>query len=608
MAFLRSRLLFLLTFFGLLALNSGLVASRAWGLGVDIWPALATLFVVEFLGVLGILFGHLRPVEHELRALRRATAEAQRLELEAAEQLRAARDVALEANRAKSQFLANMSHEMRTPLTGILGMIDLLTHTKLDPTQKRYVDTLVTTSEALLSLVEDVLDISKIEAGKMHLDRAPFDLRQTALDACRVLSAQASQKGLALETDLDAGLATRYVGDAHRLRQILLNLLGNAIKFTSSGEVRLRVRNRGVGLLEFAISDTGIGIPPDRLQAIFEPFEQADANTARAHGGTGLGLSISALLVSRMGGTLSVASEVAKGSTFTFALPLEPVAELVEVDLSAPSPEPGPASRNSVERILLAEDNLVNQQVVLLRLQQAGFEVSIAANGREAVEAFDRGGIDLILMDVQMPEMDGLRATRLIRSREKATGGHIPIVAVTANVLEGERRRCLTAGMDDYLSKPVRSKELFETVARLLHRPDLASPPPAEGDPDRSVATTPSAEKPDWLLAMQSMNFGEEAIHRLLHAFALTVPERLASLQEAVDLADSARVILLSHTLKGSLVVFGAKHSAELAGRLEQGGREGKLEEAAALLAKIRESVAPLLDSMRAYLGDKVTR
>ena len=297
-----------------------------------------------------------------------------------------------------------------------------------------------------------------------------------------------------------------------------------------------------------------------------------------------------------MGGELTAASELGKGSTFTFTLALEPVADLVAVDLSTPPPEPAPRSLSG--RILLAEDNLVNQQVMLLRLQQAGFEVSIAANGREAVEAFDRGGIDLILMDVQMPEMDGLRATRLIRSREKAAGGHLPIVAVTANVLEGERRRCLTAGMDDYLSKPVRSKELFETVARLLHRPDIATLPPAETDPDPSAPTG----TPDWLRAMRSMNFAEEAIGRLLHAFALTVPERLASLQEAVDLPDPTRVVLLSHTLKGSLVVFGAKSSAELAGRLEQAGREGNLADAAPLLAEIRESIAPLLDSMRAYL------
>jgi signal transduction histidine kinase/DNA-binding response OmpR family regulator len=594
MAFLRSRLFFLLTFFGLLALNSVVVASRAWDLGVDLRHSLATLFLVEFLGVLWILFGLLRPVERELRDQRISIAEAQRQTQEAAGQLRAARDVALGANRAKSQFLANMSHEIRTPLTGILGMIDLLTQTGLDPTQKRYVETLVASSEALLSLIEDVLDISKIEAGKLQLDRAPFDLRQTALDACRVLSAEASQKGLALVTDLAPALATRYNGDGPRLRQILLNLLGNAIKFTPAGEVRLRVRKGGAGLLEFAISDTGIGIAPDRLQAIFAPFEQADADIAREHGGTGLGLSISSLLVSRMGGTLSVTSEVGRGSTFSFALPLDPVADLVEVDISTPPP---PTRRACTGRILLAEDNLVNQQVLLLRLQQAGFEVTIAANGREAVEAFDRGGIDLILMDVQMPEMDGLRATRLIRSREKAGGGHIPIVAVTANVLEGERRRCLTAGMDDYLSKPVRSSELFGTVARLLHRPDLASFSHPQDETDAP------AETPDWRVAMQAMNFAEDAIDRLCHAFTLTVPERLALLQEAVDQADAARVVLSSHTLKGSLVVFGAKQAAELAGRIEQAGREGKLEDATPLLAALREGVAPLLESMRAYLG-----
>ena len=268
------------------------------------------------------------------------------------------------------------------------------------------------------------------------------------------------------------------------------------------------------------------------------------------------------------------------------------------------SPPRVPLLSGRLGKILLAEDNIVNQQVLLLRLQQAGFEVLIAANGREAVEVFGEGGIDMILMDLQMPEMDGLRATRLIRSQEKATGSRVPIVAVTANVVEGERQRCVAAGMDDYLSKPVRGKELFETIARLLHLPDVAEALRSHGGhapKNPSTPSAPSPEEPGWLLVLRSMRFGEEAIRRLVRTFVTTTPERLASLQQAVDLADLEQISLVSHTLEGSLLVFGAQPCAELARRLEQSAREGKVAEAAPLLSSIRLGIQPLLDSMQEF-------
>ena len=293
-----------------------------------------------------------------------------------------------------------------------------------------------------------------------------------------------------------------------------------------------------------------------------------------------------------MGGTLSVTSEVGEGSTFAFAIPLEPVADLVEVDLSNPAPPP---SRPATGRILLAEDNLVNQQVLLLRLQQAGFEVSIAANGREAVEAFDRGGIDLILMDVQMPEMDGLRATRLIRvAREGRRRPH------PHRRRHRERPRGRAAPLPRRRHGRLPQQARPERGTLRDGRPAAAPAGPRLVLPRR--AAPPPPETPDWRLAMRAMNFEEEAIDRLIHAFTSTVPERLASLQEAVDQADPAQVVASGHTLKGSLVVFGAKQAADLAGRLEQAGREGKIEEAATLLAALREAIAPLLESMRDYL------
>ena len=255
-----------------------------------------------------------------------------------------------------------------------------------------------------------------------------------------------------------------------------------------------------------------------------------------------------------------------------------------------------PHEKVHLGRILVAEDNLINQQVLLHRLQRAGFEVLIAANGLEAVEAFGLGGIDLILMDVQMPEMDGLRATRLIRAREKIAGSHVPIVAITANVLEGEFKRCLSAGMDDYLSKPVRGKELFQTITRLLPKPEIVATLQA---PSESSLASP--ESPGWLLALRSMRFDEEAIHHLIKTFFTTAPEHLASLQQAVDLADLARIMQVSHTLEGSLLVFGAQRGAELAQRLEESARAGRLADSAPLLSEIRLGIQELLDSMREY-------
>ncbi|MFO0843963.1 MAG: ATP-binding protein [Gemmataceae bacterium] len=501
---------------------------------------------------------------------------------------RAAGDEVRRASDAKSHFLASMSHEMRTPLNGVIGMVELLAQTRVTEQQRGYLDTLGKSAESLLALVNDVLDISKVEAGRLDLEEIAFDPRQLARDALGVVSQQARRKGLALSSRLDPGLPAAVRGDPGRLRQILLNLLSNAVKFTDHGEVELAVELvAGRPALRFSVRDTGVGIAPERQRAIFEPFAQGDASTARTHGGTGLGLTIASRLVELMGGRLSVSSEPGRGSTFAFAVPLE-AAQL--------SPAPGLPAATRPEpraRVLLAEDNTVNQQVLTLLLEKAGYLVGVVGNGREAVERLQREPFDLVLMDVQMPQMDGLRAARLIRQREKAVGGHVPIVAVTANAVQGERQRCLAAGMDDYLSKPVRGSELFAVVGRLLG--DRAAPAEAS-------APAPAGE-PVWVAPLVAMGFDRPAVAKLARTFLDTVPPRLEALRQALAQGQAEQVRQTAHSLKGSLAVFAAREAIEAARRLEHAGAERKLEGAEELVAQLAGQVEPLLASMKAYLG-----
>jgi PAS domain S-box-containing protein len=375
------------------------------------------------------------------------------------------------ADHAKGEFLANMSHEIRTPMNGIIGVTELLLDTTLSNVQSDYVGMIKRSADTLLVILNDILDFSKIEAGKLQVEKVPFLLKETLRDIIYIMQPKAYEKNIKLDYSIGSDIPDAVVGDPVRLKQVLLNLVGNSLKFTEHGEIKVNISRdsskNNPDVLQFSVSDTGIGIPKEKQEHIFNPFTQADNSTHRKYGGTGLGLTITSKLVELMGGKVWLESEFGKGSDFYFTVSL-PVAE----EEAMKSFMPKEADENIIPEasnlnILLAEDNPINQKLAVKMVEAKGHKVVVADNGKVALEKLEKQSFDMILMDIQMPEMDGYEAIAKIREKETISGSHIPIIAMTAHAMKGDREKCIESGADEYISKPINRAELYRLINKM---------------------------------------------------------------------------------------------------------------------------------------------